>query len=304
MVKKTVKDIEASIRARLLNLSKETGENYYAVLLRFCQERFLARLGNSPYREHFVLKGGLLLLTRHITPFRPTVDIDMLGIAISHDPQHLSTVIQEISGLELNDGVRFDTDKIMYSVIKEDAEYEGIRFTFGVHLGKIRSRMQLDIGFGDEVPIPFTKSALSPMLTDLSVPELLLYPLESVIAEKFQAIVYLGLATSRMKDFYDILFLSENNIFILKKLKMAIKATFIKRETDIENRYYIYDPEYISEKEKLWKPFMKKIVSDEHVEFSQVIRRIKEFLEPVINTGEDKGDFRWDLNTRQWKKSQ
>ncbi len=85
MVKKTVKDIEASIRARLLNLSRETGENYNAVLLRFGQERFLARLGNSPYGKHFVLKGGLLLLTRHVTPFRPTVDIDMLGIAISNN---------------------------------------------------------------------------------------------------------------------------------------------------------------------------------------------------------------------------
>jgi len=107
-----------------------------------------------------------------------------------------------------------------------------------------------------------------------------------------------------MKDFYDILFLSENNVFILKKLKTAIKATFTKRETDIENRYYIYEPEYISEKEKLWKPFLKKIGSDERVEFSQVIRRIKDFLEPVINAGENKGDFRWDLNTKQWKKSQ
>ncbi len=199
----------------------------------------------------------------------------------------------------MDDGVRFDADTITVTVIKEDADYEGLRFTFGVHLGKIRSRMQLDIGFG----IPFTKSALSPMLTDFPVPELLLYPLESVIAEKFQAIVHLGLATSRMKDFYDILFLSENNVFLLKKLKMAIKATFTKRETDIENRYYIYEPGYISEKEKLWKPFIKKIVSNERVEFSQVIRRIKEFLEPVINAGEDQEDFRWDLNTRQWKKS-
>ncbi len=217
MAKKTVKDIEASIRARLLNLLKKTGENYNAVLLRFFQERFLARLGSSAYREHFVLKGGLLLLNQHITTFRPTVDIAMLGVAISNNPERLSTVIKEIAVIELNDGVQFDTDTMTIHVIKEDAEYEGLRFTFGVRLGTIRSRMQLDIGFGDVVPIPFTKSALPSLLADFSVPELLFYPLESVIAEKFQAIVYLGLASSRMKDFYDIIFLAENNAFTLKK---------------------------------------------------------------------------------------
>ncbi|RLD12704.1 nucleotidyl transferase AbiEii/AbiGii toxin family protein [candidate division KSB1 bacterium] len=301
MAKRTVKDIEASIRARLLNLSKKTGENYNAVLLRFFQERFLARLGSSAYRDHFVLKGGLLLLTRHITPFRPTVDIDMLGVAISNNPEHLSTIIKEIAELELDDGVRFNTDAMTVNVIKEDAEYEGLRFTFGAHLGKIKSRMQLDIGFGDMVPMAFIKSVLPTMLTDFSAPELLLYPLESVIAEKFQAIVYLGLATSRMKDFYDILFLAENNAFTLTKLKMAMDATFTRRETDIEGRFFIYEQEYISEKEMVWKPFLKKIGSDESVDFSQVIERIQEFLEPVITAKKCEEDLIWDSKIWRWR---
>ncbi len=271
MAKRPVKNIEASIRARLLNLSQKTGENYNAVLLRFFQERFLARLGNSAYREHFVLKGGLLLLTRYITTFRPTVDIDMLGIAIANDPEHLSAVLKEIAGLVLNDGIRFDTDTINYKIIKEDAEYEGLRFTFDVFLGVIRSRIQLDIGFGDKVPTVFSKSTLPPLLPDLPAPELLCYPLESVIAEKFQAIVYLGFATSRMKDFFDILFLAENNVFQLNRLKSALDTTFSSRETAMESRYFIYQQEYISEKDKLWKPFLKKIGRHESSDFSQVV---------------------------------
>lgn len=215
MVKRTVKDLEASIRARLLNYSRKTAENYNAVLLLFFQERFLARLGISPYKNHFVLKGGLLLLTQHIATFRPTVDIDMLGVAISNDPEQLIKVIKEIAGLELNDGVRFD---------------------------------------------------------------------------------------NRMKDFYDILFLAENNTFELKKLRNAIEATFIQRETDLESRFFIYEQEYISEKENLWKAFLKKIGSDGTSDFSQIILQIKEFIEPVIKAKASELGFVWKPRIRSWEK--
>ena len=301
MVNRPVKNVEASIRNRLLNISKKTGENYNAILLRFFQERFLARLGSSAYREHFVLKGGVLLLIRSITPFRPTMDIDMLGLAISNDPKQLEIVIQEIGCLELNDGVLFDMDTITNSVIKEDDAYQGLRFIFGVRLGKMRTRMQLDIAFGDFVPLTFIKDSLPPLLPDLTSPELLIYPLESVISEKFQSIVYLERASSRMKDFYDILFLAENNMFTLEKLKLAMKATFEHRETDIESRFNIYKPEYIKEKDKQWKPFLKKIGGKEPVEFSEIIYRIKSFLEPVLKAGIDEYDLKWDSNTWKWR---
>ncbi len=138
MAKNIIKNIEASARDRLLNLSRTSGENYNAILLRFFQERFLARLGFSPYQEHFVLKGGLLLLTEHVTTFRPTVDIDMLGIEISNDPEKLTTIIKEIAGKELNDNVRFDTERISYGIIKEELDYQGLRFILTARLGKIR----------------------------------------------------------------------------------------------------------------------------------------------------------------------
>ncbi len=303
MPSKTVKNMAASVRARLLNLSKKSGENYNAVLLRFFQERFLARLGFSDYKKHFVLKGGLLLLSRHISAFRPTVDIDMLGIDISNNPEQLSMIIKEIAVLELNDGVRFDADTITYRVIKEDAEYEGLRFTFCVRLGTIKSRMQLDIGFGDAVPMGFTQSIPSPMLNYFPVSELLIYPLESVIAEKFQAIVYLGLASSRMKDFFDILFLAENNVFELQKIKIALEATFVRRETSLENRYFIYEDSYIAEKERMWRTYIKKIGAEKTFDFSQVIKRIKAFMEPVINAEDMEKSLIWDSHNWKWKVS-
>jgi hypothetical protein len=271
--------------------------------LRFFQERFLTRIGRSVYQDHLVLKGGLLLLNRHITPFRPTIDIDMLGIDISNDPQHLQAVICKIAGIDLNDVIQFNTDTITHTIIKEDADYEGNRFTFGVRLGKINSRMQLDIGFGDAVPSPYKKSILPALLEDFSAPELLIYPLESVISEKFQAIVYLGTATSRMKDFYDIIFLAENNSFILQNLKSALEATFNCRETDLEKRLSIYQSEYISDKAKLWIPFLRKIGVDDGELFSDVIQQIKDFLEPVVKSGKNDDGLVWDPNTWRWKGS-
>ena len=300
MANRTVKNTAASVRARLLNLSKKTGENYNAVLLRFFQERFLARLGASAYGEHFVLKGGLLLLARHVTPFRPTVDIDMLGISISNNPERLSAAIRAIAEIELNDGVQFETDSIAFQTIKEGADYEGLRFVFSAHLGTIKSQMRLDVGFGDKIPLAFMKGVLPTMLPDFSAPELLLYPLESVIAEKFQAIVYLGLATSRMKDFYDIIFLAKNNSFTLGKLKAAIEATFNSRKTDINSRFFVYGQEYIFEKEELWKSFLRKIESEERENFSQTIGAMKAFLEPAIKAEENEGHLIWNPETWQW----
>lgn len=301
MLLKKIKNLEASIRIRLLNLSRESGENYNAVLLRFFQERFLARLGASPYGQHFVLKGGLLLLSRQTSVFRPTMDIDMLGIAVSNDPMRLTKIIEEITSVKLNDGVRFDTNSIIHRAINEDAEYQGLRFVFRARLGKMVSKMQLDIAFGDEVPFDFRQEIFPVMLSGFSAPEILHYPLESVISEKFQAIIYLGLATSRMKDFYDILFLCENNSFVLKRLKSAIVMTFEKRETDLTNRFFIYEQSYISQKENLWKLFLKKINSDRQVDFSEVLRIINRFIEPVITSGSSEENLVWNMTTRQWE---
>lgn len=239
MKERDKKNIPASIQARLLNHAKSHNENYNALLLRFFQERFLARLGASEYRSQLILKGGFLLLMKHIDPFRPTMDIDLLGVNIANDVQFLTNLIKRITSNDMNDGVSFDTANMTNQTISQDAEYEGLRFTFVAQLGTVKSKLKLDIGFGDAVPDGFVSSRLPSILTKFASPELLHYPLESIIAEKFQAIVYPGFANSRMKDFYDIQFLADRNFFVSQKLKQALDATFSNRKTDISERSFI-----------------------------------------------------------------
>ena len=141
MTKSIKKNLEASIRARLLNISKDTGENFNAILNRFFQERFLARLSRSDFKDFFVLKGGSLLASESISQFRPTIDIDMLAVNVNINVKTVKPMIDSIAQLTLPDCVIFDTKNITHQVLKEDAEYEGIRFIFFVYLGKIKSNM-------------------------------------------------------------------------------------------------------------------------------------------------------------------
>ncbi|MBD3383610.1 nucleotidyl transferase AbiEii/AbiGii toxin family protein [candidate division KSB1 bacterium] len=299
MSPKLVKNIEESTKARLLNYTKKKKGNFNAVLLQFFQERFLARLGESEYKFHFVLKGGFLLLTQNVNPFRPTVDIDMLGINLKNDAESLQSFIQQIACIDLKDSVRFNVDNIQGQVIKEDTDYEGLRYTFEAQLGIIKSKMQLDIAFGDDVPGEFINAQLPTILDDPAFPKILHYPLESVIAEKFQAIVYLGFANSRMKDFYDILFLAKYNVFDNVKIKKALDATFSKRKTDIEKRTFIYSRDYISKKRNLWKAFMRKINSDSYNDFNDVIARLRMFIEyPITNENDVR---KWSPEWWTWK---
>lgn len=209
----------------------------------------------------------------------------------------METVIKQIAAIEYDDAVRYDTDNVIIQILKEDADYEGLRFIFWAHLGKIKSRMQIDIAFGDAVPAGFSKKSMRVMLNDFDAPQVLMYPLESVIAEKFQAIVYLGEANSRMKDFYDILFLAKNTRFTMSNLNKAIYATFQKRDTNIENRFFIYQDAYIKLKSGLWLIFLRKIKSADKAEFSEAVSKIKDFIEPVITLKDM--SFKW--NRDQWK---
>lgn len=165
-----IKNPAASIHARLLNISRDTGQNFNALLNRFFQERFLARLSISDFKETFILKGGLLLAAESITRFRHTIDIDMLAVNIRNNVDIVRPIIEKIAQIDIPDCVIFNTDDITFEVLKEDDEYEGIRFKFSVSLVKIKSRIQLDIGFGDDVPLGFTEKAFPVFLGDFEAP--------------------------------------------------------------------------------------------------------------------------------------
>ena len=201
-------NLEASIRARLKTIAKDSERNFDSVLLQYFQERFLYRLSISPYKENFILKGALLFVAYEIPRSRPTKDIDFLGKNISNTSENLISAMKEILEVQVQDGLRFDSESLISETIKQDAEYKGIRIYCNAYLGSAYSRLHFDIGFGDIViPKPVILD-FPVLLSDIPAPELIAYTPESAIAEKFEAIVNLGMITSRMKDFYDIYYLS------------------------------------------------------------------------------------------------
>jgi predicted nucleotidyltransferase component of viral defense system len=203
----------ASARARLMNVSKASGEDFAYVLTRYGLERFLARLAGSEHREAFTLKGAMLFRIWSPTLHRPTKDLDLLGTG-APDIARLEGVFRELCAvaMEDDDGVTFDAKSVRAARIKEDAEYEGVRVTLTGHIGTARLDLQVDVGFGDAVT-PAATVVEFPTLLGAPPPKLRAYPRESVVAEKLEAMVHLGVTNSRMKDFFDVWFLSQTFAF-------------------------------------------------------------------------------------------
>jgi len=197
---KEVKDVEASIRARLRNLARSTGRDFDALLLQYCQERFLYRLSVSPYRSHFVLKGALLLLPYRIPLLRPTKDIDFLARGTSNDPGVVREIIEQVASIEGKDGVSFSKTNLRVERIMEGAAYEGIRVKIQAKLREARKIIQLDIAYGDVISGGPVEMDFPILLEEQPAPRLRVYSKESSLAEKFESLVKLNILTSRMKD--------------------------------------------------------------------------------------------------------
>ncbi len=225
------RDIGASVRARLLTLAREKGQVFDLLLTRYATERLLYRLSTTPHRDRFVLKGAMLMTTWFDDPHRPTRDVDFLGYG-DPAPEPMLAVFREICAIEENDGVIFDVDTLRVELIREELEYGGLRLRTAARLAGARIAIVIDIGFGDAIE-PGVEEINLPVLLDLPVPRLRAYARETVVAEKFQAMVMLGLANTRMKDFYDIWMLSRNYDFDGERLSRAIAATFERRGTAI-----------------------------------------------------------------------
>ena len=226
--------IGASVRQRLLNLARARGQPLELLLTRYALERLLHRLSLSPHRERFVLKGAMLLAIWFDEPQRATRDLDLLGFGDAADDALLQAW-REIMAMQLDDGLRFDLKGLRSEAIREQAEYGGARFRTTAELAGARIPVAIDIGFGDAVE-PGIEDIDLPVLLDLPAPHLRAYSLETVIAEKFHAMVVLGRANSRMKDYYDVWMLT--NAFEVEpaRLRQAIAATFSRRSTAIPAR--------------------------------------------------------------------
>ena len=227
-------NIAASVRARLLNLARETNQPFDVLLTRFVHERLLYRLSRSPHADRFVLKGAMLLTTWLPETARGTRDLDLLGFGDASEPRILS-IFREVLAIAGDDGVAFDLDALQVGLIREEMEYGGVRLRGTASLSGARIAVVVDIGFGDSVE-PGLETIDYPSLLDLPAPRLRAYAPETVIAEKFQAMVALGRANSRMKDFYDVWILTRTFDFAPDRLARAIAATFARRQTAIPDR--------------------------------------------------------------------
>lgn len=279
-----VKNIAASVQSRLHKMARETDRPFQELLQYYAMERFLYRLSQSPHADKFVLKGALMLVVWEAPQSRPTMDIDLLG-EVNNDVNTVVDKIREICLQEVEqDGIVFDTSDIRGERIKEDADYEGVRVKFMAFLNRARITMQIDIGFGDII-VPAATSMEYPAILDFPKPKLRGYTRESVVSEKFEAMVKLGILNSRMKDFYDIYLLCRQFNFNGRKLAEAINKTFKNRGTELTDVPTAFTDEFIdnSEKNKQWRAFVKKNrIVDFPADLKDVIMSITEFLKPVI----------------------
>jgi predicted nucleotidyltransferase component of viral defense system len=295
-MKKVIKNKTASIRARLMNIARAEKIDFDSLLLRYFQERLLYRLSISDFSDRFVLKGGLLLICLKMPKCRPTKDIDFLAEQIKNDINEIENIFKRISEIQCDDGVKFISSSIVSERITEDADYEGIRLKIDGTLGQARKRLQVDIGFGDII-IPEATSVEFPSLLE-DPPKVKAYSVESIISEKFEAMVKLAMANSRMKDFYDVYFLSSSHNFKGNELKKAIETTFQRRKTPMPDNPLIFRPEFHRDKErqKMWTAFLRKSrLHDVNQEFSEVMHRITVFLEPVVRLINEKSEI-----TKSW----
>ena len=269
----------ASVRGRLLNLAKERGQPFDLLLTRYALERLLYRLSTTQYRERFVLKGAMLMTTWFDTKFRPTRDVDFLGFGES-EPNKVLGIFREICTVAQDDGVRFDADAIKVERNREELD-GGLRLRTQAIIDGARVPVVIDIGFGDATE-PGLDDIDYPVLLDAPAPKLRGYRHETVVAEKFEAIVKLGRANTRMKDFYDIWILSREYEFTGDALARAIAATFARRKTDIPTERPIGLTKAFAEdpaKQQQWKSFAQTI-GVELPALGEIIEELAAFLLP------------------------
>jgi predicted nucleotidyltransferase component of viral defense system len=256
---KKIKNIGASVRARLLKLSKEQGQSFDLVLTRFALERLLFRLSQSRFADRFVLKGAMLLMSWLDEPHRGTRDLDLLGFG-DPTPDAMLQTFREILTQDADDGVMFNANALRVDRIREEVEYGGLRLRALASISGARINLTIDIGFGDALE-PGAEFIDYPVLLGHPAPRLQAYARETMIAEKFQAMVALGRANSRMKDFYDIWILSRSFSFDGDRLARAIAATFARRGTAIPvDRPDALSPAFAEDelKRRQWRAFLEE----------------------------------------------
>jgi len=295
-------DIAASVLAKLKNKAKATGIGYQQCLQLFFQEEFLRRLAGSKYADNFILKGGLFIYTLTNFESRATVDVDFLMRGLNNDLARMDEIIADILAVDTgNDFVIFKAAKAEPIAIQR--KYHGISTQITGYIKNVRMHFNVDIGVGDVIVPKAERRSIQTQLDGYYKPEILTYSLESTIAEKFDAILQRFELTGRMKDFYDIYYLSRTFNFDGLKLQTAIQET-------LQNRGTLYDKDSLDRVMALaenvdmqvrWRYFLKAIKNTD-LPFSEVISGIQQFLAPVWNAiiAENETTGVWNAETNRW----
>lgn len=282
MTKRPPTNLPASVHQLLLNKARQTNRPFNELLQYYVMERFLYRLSKSPYAAKFILKGALMFTAWKLESYRPTMDIDLLG-KTPNQVESLLAIAKAICGQSVEpDGLTFNAATVKGTRITEAANYEGIRIRFQANLGRSRVTQQLDIGFGDVV-VPAPHPIEYPTILDFPPPKLRGYSKESIMAEKFESLVSLGILNSRMKDYFDIWTLSRQFNFDGLVLTDAIMKTFSNRGTKIVAEPVGLTGKFAGDpaKKAQWRGFIRKSRLDVPQDLGEVLLSIQSFLEPV-----------------------
>ncbi len=279
------KNLAASVKARLLALAERRDESFNLLLVRFGVERLLYRLSQSRHADRFLLKGAMLFALWDEKAPRPTQDVDLLALGPA-DVEDLAAVFREIAATPVpDDGLLFRPDSVRAEHIRETDAYGGVRVRLLALLGKGEVPLQVDLGSGDVVT-PAPEMSVFPALLDFPAPYIRSYPIYTVAAEKFEAMVKLGLTNSRMKDFYDLWFLSRRFDFDGATLHQAIHATCARRQTVLSDElpYPLTDAFAMDEsKQTQWSAFLRRNgLTGPSPKFADVVIILRQFIGPML----------------------
>ena len=287
------RNLAASVRQRLLNRARGRGEDFNYLLTRYANERLLFRLAESTHRDQFVLKGATLFEVWHDAVHRATRDVDLLGTG---EPavDRMQETFQELCRVDVEpDGLDFLDESVRAERIRDGQAYGGVRVRLVADLGGARIAVQVDIGFGDAVT-PGVVEAEFPTLLDFPAPRLRTYPQETVVAEKFEAVVRLGIANTRMKDFYDLWSMATTFDFSGEPLATALAATFQRRGTPLPIEPPVaLRPEFSgdSAKRTQWSAFSQRVGASAAVSLESVVKVLGQFLLPPASAAAKEEPF-------------
>ncbi len=293
-----------SIKAKLKSQAPKRGHMLQEELTAYGLERTIYRISISEYVDKFTLKGGILLYALFGGNFtRATTDIDLLAQKTSNEVENIKKIFKEIFLIEVDDALHYDLDSLDVHSIIEFKAYHGVNVSIVAYLDRTKIPISIDIGFGD---IVYPERVLMdfPVLLEMEVPKIYAYSLNSVIAEKFEAIVSLGYANSRYKDFYDIYILAINYDFDGNELKKAIEETFHHRQTGFDD-IVAFEKGFAEDaiRKSRWNSFIKKKKAMESVDFGTAVDLIKDFLQPMVEKVIDNVEIntQWKSQKKGWK---